>query len=80
MNGHQGEGPTVGSVGARLEMTPGGVGKALLCNSFLNVAVLDKPVDSQHQHREPAWGMAHPWATYHKVNFAPMINYLVLSK
>lgn len=36
---------------------------ALLGNSFLNVKVLDKPVDSQHQHREPAWGMAHPWAT-----------------
>lgn len=60
MNRQQGNGPTISSVGTRLEMTRGVKLLLHLDISFLRVAVLDKPVDSQHQHREPAWGMAYP--------------------
>lgn len=80
MNRQQGEGPTISSVGTILEITPGWVMLLLyLINSFLRVAVLDKPVDSQTNigSQHGAW---HILRLHHKVTSAPLISYVVLSK
>lgn len=84
INTQQGEGFITSSVGTRLEMAPGG--SHLNCCflwtiPFLHeLKVCDKPLDSQHQHKELAWRMAHSWATPQDWLCSSIISYVVLSK